>query len=141
MMLRNRMFCVIGMFGLCAATGLHADDADTEMGKEMAAASKKLKSLRTLPLNDFEAAAIAVRKSHEALLRSMAHTPALIAEMPEGIEKQKALADSRRLLGLSYAALCELEIAYLDKDDAKVKSIMSQIKQLKKEGHKKYTDD
>lgn len=140
-MLRNRMFCVVGVWSLCAFTGLHAEEAETEMGREMAAASKKLKSLRTLPLDDFDAAAVAVRKAHEALLRSMAHTPALITEMPEGLEKQKALADSRRLLGLSYAALCELEIAYLDKDEVKVKAIMSQIKQLKKEGHKKYTDD
>ena len=58
-----------------------------------------------------------------------------------GDEKAKALADSRRLLGLSYAALCELEIAYLEKDPAKIEAAMTKVKGTKKEGHKKYTDD
>ena len=140
-MFRKSVFGVLGAIAICGTTGLHAEEKETEMGKEMGAASKQLKSLRTIPLDDFEAAAVIVRKAHEAMLRSMAHTPALIEEMPEGVERQKALADSRRLLGLSYAALCELEIAYLDKDAEKVKLVMSQIKKLKKEGHRKYTDD
>lgn len=137
----SQVFRIGLLVGIAGSANVLAEEPTTEMGKAMGESSKALKSLRTLPRDDFEAAAVAVRKSHEALLRSMVHTPALITEMPEGEEKQKALADARRLLGLSYAALCELEIAYLDKDEEKVKAVMSRIKQLKKEGHKKYTDD
>jgi len=48
---------------------------------------------------------------------------------------------SRRLMGLTYAILCEMEIAYVKKDDALVKDLAKKWKGLKKEGHKKYTDD
>jgi len=61
--------------------------------------------------------------------------------MPEGPEKEVALADSRRLMGLTYAALCELEIAYLKKDDKLIAELAQSWKDLKKEGHKSYTDD
>lgn len=120
---------------------LSADDGDTKMSEEMKTVSKQLKSLRTIPKGDYAAGAEAVLKAHEALLNSMQYTAVMIEEMPEGEEKAKALADSRRVLGLSYAALCELEIAYLEKDDAKIQVAMSKVKDTKKEGHKKYTDD
>ena len=111
------------------------------MTKEMKTVSQQLKSLRTMPKDDFAAAADAVRTAHEALLAAMEYTAAMVEEMPDGHEKAKALADSRRVLGLSYAALCELELAYLEKDPVKVAAAMSKVKDTKKEGHKKYTDD
>ena len=53
----------------------------------------------------------------------------------------QAIADYRRMMGLSYADLCELELAYLDQDADKVDEVMTKIKAGKKEGHKKYSDD
>lgn len=116
-------------------------DEDTPMAKEMQAVSRSLKELRKISKTDYAAGAAAARNAHEALLKSMAYTPTMVKEMPAGLEKEKALADARKLLGESYAALCELELAYLDKSDAKIAAAMKKIKVTKGEGHKKYTDD
>lgn len=63
------------------------------------------------------------------------------SSMADGKDKAKALADYRRMMGLSYASLCELEIAYLEEDAEKVDAAMTKVKAGKKEGHKKYSDD
>lgn len=111
------------------------------MGKQMEEISDSLKALRKIEKDDYAQGATLVRTAHEAMLKSMVHQAALVKEMQDGPEKVKALADSRRLMGLAYAALCELEIAYLEKDDAKIEAAMDKVKGSKKEGHKKYTDD
>lgn len=111
------------------------------MAKEMETVSKKLKSLRTMDRADYAAGAKAVREAHEALLRSMKYVPVLIKEMQDDVDKQIALADSRAMLGRTYAILCELEIAYLKKDDKLIAELAKKWKSQKKEGHKKYTDD
>lgn len=120
--------------GVCLADG-------SAMAKEMKEVGKSVKALRMVAKGDYAAGAAAVRKAHEALLRAMGHTASMVQEMPDGVEKDKALADSRRLLGENYTALCELELAYLEKNDAKIAAAMEKIKQSKGEGHKKYTDD
>ena len=137
----SRTFKVLALGSFALVSGLQAEEEDTKMAIEMQAVSKQLKSLRKIDKDDFATAAEAVRKAHTALLSAMQYTAALVEEMPKGDEKAKALADSRRLLGLSYAALCELELAYLEKDPAKIEAAMTKVKGTKKEGHKKYTDD
>lgn len=103
--------------------------------------SDSLKALRKIPKDDYAQGADLVRKAHTALLKSMVYQASLVKEMKDGVEKQVALADSRRLLGEAYAALCELEIAYLEKDEAKIEAAMKKVKGAKRDGHKKYTDD
>jgi len=137
----SRTFKVLALGSFALVAGLQAEEEDTKMATEMKTVSKQLKSLRKMPKDDFAAAAEAVRKAHEALLSAMQYTAVMVEEMPAGDEKAKALADSRQILGLSYAALCELELAYLEKDPEKVKAAMTKVKGTKKEGHKKYTDD
>ena len=46
----------------------------------------------------------------------------------------------KRLIGLTYAKLCELEMAYLAGDEDKADDIKGELKDLKKDGHEKYTD-
>ena len=70
-----------------------------------------------------------------------ADNPDMVQKLKDGDEKLIALADSRRLMGLTYANLCELEVAYLKKDEKLIGELASKWKSLKKEGHKKYTDD
>ncbi len=134
----------MGFIG-CASAIAADDDADkTPMEKEMKIVSTKLKELRKMKKEDkayYENGAKAVREAHEALLRSMAFQPVLVKDMKDGDEKLIALADSRRLMGLTYANLCELEVAYLKKDEKLIGELASKWKSLKKEGHKKYTDD
>lgn len=120
----------------------HEDDhEDTPLGKAMEQSSKALKSLRKMDKSDWAGAAKAARTAADGARKAMEFEPALVKEMADGKEKTKAIADYRRMMGLSYAALCELEIAYLEEDQAKVDAAMKKIKAGKKEGHKKYTDD
>lgn len=128
----------LGFIGTASAI---ADDDHTPMAKEMKTVSDSLKSLRKIDKSDYAGGAEAVRKAHAAILRSMAYSPALVKDMKDGEEKTIALADSRRMMGLTYAVLCELEIAYIKKDDKLIGELATKWKDLKKEGHKKYTDD
>jgi len=131
-----------GFLGCASAIADEEDDKEkTPMAKEMKTVSEKLKSLRKIDKADYAAGAKAVREAHAALLRSMAFVPALVKDMPEGEEKSIAIADAGRLLGLNYAVLCELEIAYIKKDDKLIGDLAKKWKELKKEGHKKYEDD
>lgn len=132
----------LGLIGTASAIADdHGEHEHTPMEKEMKTVSDSLKSLRKIDKSDYAAGAEAVRKAHEAILRSMAYSPSLVNDMPDGDEKTIALADSRRLMGLTYAVLCEMEIAYTKKDDKLIGELASKWKELKKEGHKKYTDD
>ena len=129
----------LGFLG--TASAIADDHEDTPMAKEMKTVSDSLKSLRKMDKADHASGAEAVRKAHAAILRSMAYSPSLVKDMKDGEEKVIALADSRRLMGLTYAILCEMEIAYIKKDDKLIGELAKKWKALKKEGHKKYTDD
>jgi len=118
-----------------------ADEESTPLVKAMEQTSDALKSLRKIDKSDWAAGAKAARTAADGIRKGMEFEPALVKEMPDGKEKTKAIANYRQMMGLSYAALCELEIAYLEEDQEKVDAAMSKVKAGKKEGHKKYTDD
>jgi len=138
--MKNLRLIAIATFAFILPVSTSFAEDDTPMSEEMSAASKALKSLRKIDASDWDALAAAARTAHEALLKSMAYEPALIKAMPEGDEKVSALADSRMLMGLSYAAVCELELAYLSKDAEKVAAVTQKIKDLRKEGHEAYKE-
>lgn len=117
------------------------DENDSPLAKAMKESSKALKALRKIPKDDWAGGAKHARVAAEGIRKSMAFLPVLVKEMPDGPEKVKAIADYRRLLGLNYAALCELELAYLEESPEKVEAATSAWKKLKKEGHKKYEDE
>mgnify|MGYP000205434653 CR=1 FL=1 len=129
----------LGFLG--TASAIADDKEDTPMAKEMKIVSDSLKSLRKIDKADHASGAEAVSKANAAIRRSMAYSPSLVKEMKDGDEKVIALADSRRLMGMTYAILCEMEIAYIKKDDKLIGELARKWKDLKKEGHKKYTDD
>lgn len=126
---------------LAVPTTASADEDDTPLAKAMKESSTALKKLRKMDKDDWKGGAAAARAAAEGCRKGMAYIPAMVKEMPDGDEKTKAIADYRRLMGLSYAALCELELAYLEKSAEKVAAAMTKIKAGKKEGHKKYEDE
>lgn len=139
----TRLFLPACTASLAICQPVMADDNkdQTPLAKAMEQSSKALKSLRKMDKSDWDGAAKAARIAADGCRKGMEFIPALIKDMQDGIEKTKATADYRRLMGLSYADLCELELAYLEKDQAKVDAAMKKIKAGKKEGHKKYEDD
>ena len=129
--------------GILFIQPVHADDdeEDTPLAKSMKESSDALKALRKLAKDDWAGGVEKSRIAAEGIRKGMEFIPAMIKDMKDGVEKDKALADYRRLMGLNYAALCELELAYLEKDAAKVEAATTSWKALKKEGHKKYEDE
>ena len=117
------------------------EEKDTPLAEAMEESGKALKSLRKIDKNDWAAGAKAARAAADGCRKGMAFIPALVKEMPDGKEKAKAIADYKRLMGLSYASLAALELAYLSEDQSKVDAAMKEVKAVKKEGHKKYEDD
>ena len=123
-------------FGLLAP--VHADDDETPLAEEMDVLSGSLKRLRKA-----ETAAEKVELVHAAqksTLKSLQYSPMIFKDIKEEKEKAKATADYKRLIGLTYAKLCELEMAYLAGDEDKADEIKGELKDLKKDGHEKYTD-
>ena len=138
----TKRFCLGLAFSLFAmSVPVLADDDETPLGEAMEQSGKALKSLRKMDKGDWAGGAKAARTSADGMRKGMEFIPALVKEMPDGKKKVKAVADYRRMMGLVYAALCELELAFLDEDQAKVDAAMTKIKAIKKEGHKKYEDD
>ena len=122
-------------------SSVYAEQETTKMTEEMRTSNKALKKLRKIDKSDWDGMAAAAREAQAAFLKSMSYVPVVVKEMQDGPEKDKAAADARRLLGLGYAALCELEMAYLEKDQDMVDAALSKIKEVRKEGHDSYTDD
>lgn len=120
---------------------LRAEDDHTPLEETMEQTSDAIKSLRKIDKNDWAALAEAARKAADGIRKGMEFIPVLIKDMPDGKDKAKAIADYRRMMGLSYANLSELELAYLEEDEEKVEEVLKKVKAGKKEGHKKYSDD
>ena len=115
------------------------DDEESPLGQAMDELSTSLKKLRRA--RDFEEKAELVRGGQEACIVSLKYLPVVIEDMPDGPEKAKAVADYKRLMGLTLAAMSELEIAFLSEDEAKAEELVDHLKDLKKEGHEKYEEE
>lgn len=114
---------------------------ETPMTKEMKTAGKALKKLRVTDAEDWTELAKIAKEANEAFLRSMSYDADIIKYLKDEGKKKIALADSRRMMGLCYAALCELELAYLKKDKELVDAAYKKFKDLKSDGHELYTNE
>ena len=90
------------------------------------------------PYLDMVALAQAAQK---ATLKSLEYLPMIFKDVKDAKELAKGTADYKRLVGLSYVALCELELAFIAEDEAKADEILGKLKDLKTEGHNAYTED
>ena len=123
-------------FGLLAP--VHADDDETPLAEEMDVLSGSLKRLRKAETTAEKVEL--VHAAQKATIKSLQYSPMVFKDIKDEKEKAKATADYKRLIGLTYAKLCELELAYLAGDEDKADEIKGELKDLKKDGHEKYTD-
>ena len=131
-----KTLAITSVLGLGMLVPVHADD--TPLAEEMDVLSGSLKKLRKA-----ETAAEKVDLVHAAqksTIKSLQYSPMVFKDIKDEKEKAKATADYKRLIGLTYAKLCELEMAYLGGDEEKADEIKGELKDLKKDGHEKYTD-
>ena len=131
-----KTFAITSVLGFGMIVPVYADD--TPLAEEMDVLSGSLKKLRKA-----ETAAEKVDLVHAAqksTIKSLQYSPMVFKDIKDEKEKAKATADYKRLIGLTYAKLCELEMAYLAGDEEKADEIKGELKDLKKDGHEKYTD-
>ena len=79
-----------------------------------------------------------VAKGSSAVISAMRMVPREVQNLPDGPAKLKALADSRRLMGLTLAGYARLELAFLAEDEEQVDEALDVLKELKAESHEKY---
>ena len=114
--------------------------APKDMAEAMDYMSGSLKGLRRLrrdPDRWKKSAALVAEGSHY-VIAAMKMIPADIQKLPEGPAKVKALADSRRLMGLTLAGYAERELAFLAEDEDMVDDVLDKLRELKAESHEKY---
>ncbi|MDB4750905.1 hypothetical protein OAF70_03030 [Akkermansiaceae bacterium] len=106
-------------FGLLAP--VHADDDETPLAEEMDVLSGSLKRLRKAETTAEKVEL--VHAAQKATIKSLQYSPMVFKDIKDEKEKAKATADYKRLIGLTYAKLCELELAYLAGDEDKADEI------------------
>jgi len=132
-----KILAVVFVMGLATTAPVVGDD--TPLGKEMDGLSGALKGLRKA--ESWAAKVALVQEGQVATLNSLKHLPVMFKYITDLAEKKKATADYKRLIGLTYVGLCELEMAFLAEDEDKADVAIDNLKELKKEGHRAYIDE
>jgi len=148
--MKNQLFCVI--LALITILGFSdsgvAADSDApekeappkDMAEAMDAMSGSLKLLRRLKRDPdrWTKSAAMVAKGSSVVISAMRMIPREIQDLPDGPAKLKALADSRRLMGLTLAGYGRLELAFLAESEEQVEEALDFLKEIKAESHEKY---
>ena len=131
-----KSLAIAAVMGFGSVSFANADE-DTPLAQEMDKVSSSLKGLRKA--ETFADKIKLAQTAQKATLKSLEYLPILFKDV-QGKDLAKGTADYKRLIGLTYAALCELELAFIAEDDAKADEVVDKLKALKKEGHSEYTD-
>lgn len=117
----------------------YAEEESTPLGKQMEAMDDAYKGFRreTDPVKGAKEA----RDAQTAALKAASEIPALIKEMPDGPEKDKACNEYRTMMGKLFVSLCEVEGAFLSGKLDEVTKIVDNLKEMKKSGHKKFVKE
>lgn len=129
---------LVSVIGLGILAPVYAEDEETPLDKEMSELSRSIKKLRKAETVEEQVAL--VHTAQAAALNSLKYLPRIFKAIQDEEKKAKATADYKMMSGQVYVRLCELEMAYLEGDEEKVEEIKDLLKDLKKEGHQKYTD-
>ena len=133
-----KSLAIATVMGFGIVTPSFADDDETPLAKQMDTVSGSLKGLRKAETTADKVAL--VQAAQKASLKSLEYLPVIFKDVKDPKELAKGTADYKRLVGMSYVALCELELAFIAEDEAKADEILGKLKDLKKEGHNAYTD-
>lgn len=128
------------LVGSFLATGNVAFADDTPLAEKMDEVSVSLKLLRRAK-DDYAKCLGLVHQAQAQLLECFAYVPAMIEKMPEGKEKQTAIANYKKTLAESYITLCGLEVAYLSEDQDKIDDAADLVKASRKDGHQEFIED
>lgn len=127
------MGCTVGLMWVPAK----ADE--TPLGLQMEAMNDAYKGFRreTDPVKG----AAQAREAQQAVMKSLAESPVVIQEMPEGPDKVKAAVEFRKMMAKLLVSLCEVEEAFLNGKIDDVAKIVDDLKAQKKSGHEKFVKE
>ena len=137
-MMKKYVYAILASSFLAA--GMGGADEDTPLAQKMDEVSGSLKLLRRAE-GDYPKSLELVRQAQTQLLESFPYVPELIEKMPDGKEKQIAMANYKMQLAAAYETLCGLELAYLSEDIDKIDDAMDLVKKSRKDGHKEFIDE
>jgi soluble cytochrome b562 len=113
---------------------------ETPLGKQMESLNDAFKALNK-ETDPAKGAALA-RTAQESMLKGISMVPTMVKDtIADAKEKEKALADYRRLMGEAFVIFCKIESAFLENKLDEVKKLSTDAKALKKEGHDKFMEE
>ncbi len=115
----------------------HAEDS--ALAKQMEVLNDAYKAMRKE--EDPAKGAALAREAQDAMVKAIVEVPELVKAMPDGPDKAKASAEYRKMMGNLIATLAEMELAFHNKDMEKVKTIVEQMRESKKQGHDKFMEE
>jgi len=118
---------------------LPATADDTPLAEQMDIMNDAYKTIRRAKTP--EGGAPLAREAQNAMIKAITETPELVKEMPDGPEKEKAIAEYRKQMGMLIATLAEMELAFLSGDMEQVDAIVDKMRDSKKTGHKAFMKD
>jgi hypothetical protein len=130
------------LIATCAASlvfVLPSSADDTPLAKQMDVMNDAYKAMRR-EQDPVKGAALA-REAQDAMVKAITETPEMVKAMPDGPDKAKASAAYRQMMGKLISTFAEMELAFLNSDMDKVKAIVDQIRDAKKEGHDKFMEE
>lgn len=133
-----KTLALASVMSLAMLAPANADDDETPLGKQMEILSGSLKKLRKAETTEDKVALVLAAQA--ATIKTLAYLPMVFLDLKDEKEKAKATSGYKMLVGQTYVKLCQLEMAYLAGDEDKADEIKGQLKDLKKEGHEKYTE-
>lgn len=127
------------LMGCAALMVLPVSADDTPLGKQMEAFNDSYKAFRKE--TDPAKGAAQAREAQNTILKAIGESPSMLAKMPEGPAKTKALTAYRKMMGRLFVTLCEVEQAFLADDKAQLAKLLDTLKSMKKEGHNQFMED
>lgn len=132
-----KTLALAAVLGFAPTLPLAADD--TPLAEQMNIVSKSMKLLRRAETTADKVEL--VHKAQVATLEGLKYLPASFKDIKDKDALARATADYKRLTGLTYVGLCELETAFLGGDEDEIDDAVDKLKELKKEGHKAYKSE
>ena len=132
-----KSLALVSVLGFGFVAPVIADE--TPLEEEMSVMGKSLKGLRKAKTAEDKVKLI--QKAQLATLKSLEYLPMIFKDIKDDAEKAKATADYKTMVGQSYVKFCQLESAYLEGDEEAADTLLSEIKDLRKAGHRKYIED
>jgi len=115
-----------------------AEDKDSALDKHMEGVSDAYKA--TKREEDSQKGAALAREAQLHLIKSFQETPKLVAKMPEGIKKQSAMAQYRKMISESLTVMCNLELAFLNGNLAEVAKLREQLTEMRNTAHEQFKE-